>query len=291
MAFIESDYVTPPELAKMLGVHESTIKRWVNKGFLEADVTDGGHRRISQKQLQEFIDGYPQYVKRSYILSRLFKDYSGADAKALLDEYYDYLLQEKVEESLQYVQRLYSAQVQPVEVANILLHAIFKIEDDLQSKAISLYQQKRMLAIIREDGKAVLSLIPNPDEDCSRIAMIAGVQGETDDVLLIIIELVLRSRGWCVKNIGINIGNTELREQAAEINPDIICMSKEGAVPVGIGCFYQLAYFMRKKDKPICTIGRGWPGFIKNKSKKADAEILHVEDIILLDRFLKRHER
>lgn len=47
--------LSPRELAEALGVSESSLKRWVDAGKINATRTDGGHRRISLSEAVRFI--------------------------------------------------------------------------------------------------------------------------------------------------------------------------------------------------------------------------------------------
>lgn len=46
---------SPRELATAVGVSESSMKRWIDAGELEAARTAGGHRRVSQREAVRFI--------------------------------------------------------------------------------------------------------------------------------------------------------------------------------------------------------------------------------------------
>lgn len=47
--------LTPRELAKAIGVSESSVKRWVDHGQIEAMRTAGGHRRISVQEAGRYV--------------------------------------------------------------------------------------------------------------------------------------------------------------------------------------------------------------------------------------------
>lgn len=48
-------YKTTGETAKMLGVGLNTVKRWINNGDLRAVQTPGGHWRVPEENLQQFM--------------------------------------------------------------------------------------------------------------------------------------------------------------------------------------------------------------------------------------------
>ena len=47
--------LSPKELAKAIGMSESTLKRWIDQGRLVAVRTAGGHRRISREEAIRFV--------------------------------------------------------------------------------------------------------------------------------------------------------------------------------------------------------------------------------------------
>lgn len=47
--------LSPKELAEAIGVSESSIKRWIDDGVIEASRTAGGHRRIAAPEVVRFV--------------------------------------------------------------------------------------------------------------------------------------------------------------------------------------------------------------------------------------------
>jgi excisionase family DNA binding protein len=48
-------FITTSKAAKICGVARTTISKWIDKGALKAFVTPGGHRRIIEQHLMDFL--------------------------------------------------------------------------------------------------------------------------------------------------------------------------------------------------------------------------------------------
>ena len=100
--------LSPKELAAAIGVSESSVKRWVDEGRLEACRTAGGHRRIAlaeavkflrasqQKPVRPALFGLPEVLgaesgglaEAAGKLGRLLGEGAGAAARGLLLQLY-----------------------------------------------------------------------------------------------------------------------------------------------------------------------------------------------------------
>lgn len=52
---MDSDYLTPLQAGRLLGVSPKTITRWAKQGKLSCTVTLGGHRRFAKSDIQKLI--------------------------------------------------------------------------------------------------------------------------------------------------------------------------------------------------------------------------------------------
>lgn len=48
-------FLTTSEAARLMGVHPSSISRWINSGRIRALTTPGGHRRIPLGEIEGFL--------------------------------------------------------------------------------------------------------------------------------------------------------------------------------------------------------------------------------------------
>src|SRR5260221_11885047 len=52
---LDTVYLTSHEIARLLGVSASAVLSWIDKGWLNAHRTPGGHRRVEKSVLLEFL--------------------------------------------------------------------------------------------------------------------------------------------------------------------------------------------------------------------------------------------
>jgi len=51
--------LTLPEAARQIGVSENTLRRMIKRGSIKSRFTDGGHRRISENEIREYLENLP----------------------------------------------------------------------------------------------------------------------------------------------------------------------------------------------------------------------------------------
>lgn len=80
MEAIDTRTFSPKELAQVIGVSESSIKRWVDDGLIDVTRTAGGHRRIPLREALRFVRSRHMRVMRPEMLD--LPDVSGLPPEA-----------------------------------------------------------------------------------------------------------------------------------------------------------------------------------------------------------------
>lgn len=86
-------HLSPKDLAAALGVSESSLKRWVDAGKIQAMRTDGGHRRIALSEAVRFVRETGAPIARPELLD--MPEIAIASQRTMLgiDRLFDYLIE------------------------------------------------------------------------------------------------------------------------------------------------------------------------------------------------------
>src|SRR6478736_3082348 len=64
-----SDLVSPKQVARAIGVSESSLKRWCDQGLITTVKTAGGHRRIPVQEALRFVREQNHEIVEPHILA------------------------------------------------------------------------------------------------------------------------------------------------------------------------------------------------------------------------------
>ncbi len=56
LAQVESNWLTLSKASRLLGIHPTTLRTWVDAGMVHAFLTPGGHRRFRESELRAFLE-------------------------------------------------------------------------------------------------------------------------------------------------------------------------------------------------------------------------------------------
>ena len=261
-----SEWLTPPQLAEILNVNVSTVKRWVDKKYLVSDITPGGHRRISKNHLNDFITRYPKHAKNSYILRR-YQNQKVNINPDLWKTYYSHLLKNNNGEATKIIENLYLKGMKVLDILSMVIAPTLRnIGSDWEKKNISVYEEHRMSFNIRLNLLRLDQLIPDTTKDNSNSAILACAPGEYHELPLQLVSLIYKQNGWKSHILGINIKIDELIKAAEKIKPKVINVIKTYTAEDPTAYLKKLLSYAKKYKICIGFGGGAWQKYLKNKN-------------------------
>jgi excisionase family DNA binding protein len=276
---MQNVHFTPPQLAPLFGVNVSTIKRWVDRGLLQSDLTSGKHRRISQQQLMEFIKNNPKHSKNSYVLRRLLNKDDDI-SNELWQEYYQKLLANNSAGAEKIFDRLFLKGFAVIKILEtIVMPALRHIGKQWENKKISVYEEHRMSFLIRMHLMKLDQFLPAVIKNNAPLAIMACAPGEHHELPLQLSALVLKKQGWKTDILGIDINMPELIKAAEKSKPGMIVMSKTYTKEKSDNFFSTIVNFANRNNICLLLGGVAWDGEIRKISKKNQSCIRYFKSL------------
>ena len=212
---------SPQQVARALGVSESSIKRWCDRGVIETVRTAGGHRRFPLSSIIRFA----REQDHAILVPELIGLQSRTDAS---DPHID--LQEKQlvealmhgEENLarQIIFDLYLGKHSISEICDEVICVAFReIGQRWESQAADVYQERRAGELIRRILFELHRVLPNPDS--SWTACGGTLEGDPYTLPTTMVELVLRDVGLNAVSLGTSIPLRSMARAIASMKPKI----------------------------------------------------------------------
>ncbi|MBP7006468.1 MAG: helix-turn-helix domain-containing protein [Candidatus Pacebacteria bacterium] len=259
-------HFTPPQLASIFEVNETTIKRWIWNGKLKANLTIGGHYRVSKDQLNIFFKKYPQISKNSYVIRRYNREKNKKIGE--WEEYYELILINKHEEAFKLLQSLYvSGNDITVIIDNYFVPVLWKIGFEYNKGSISIYEEHRMSFRINEHLSRFEQFAKRNIKK-SKKAILLCAKGENHIIPLQMLNLVLSKNNWDTHVLGVNISYEELEKAVNKIKPNMICITKSYTED-NPNKYLEKTSILAKRKKMLITLGgSGWNKKIKENKYK-----------------------
>jgi len=220
------------EVAALLNVTETTVKRWADEGRIPCSRTIGGHRKFILSNIIEFASrngialrgGTPPDLEDSSMqLLRLGVELH--DYEKLAEVLFQESLKADREPLFQFLTFVYEHGISFAEIADYVVRPAFARIGELWSAG--------QLAIDQEHGasealiEALIRFAPElhqkPRNGYS--AVCASPSTELHEIGLRTIAYTLESEGWRVRYLGHNTPLDSLRSFVRTAAPDLVCLS------------------------------------------------------------------
>jgi excisionase family DNA binding protein len=197
---------TTPEAARLLGVGETTIKRWVAQERLKCVTTPGGHRRFERAEIERFRHGFggkPVDVVFQ-IVEHLFQDSGTYGLQSCLIELRG---------------RLGSWS----QVADVLGAALGEVGRRWEQESCSVAEEHNASRRFQQALWACGAILPSsPKQPC---CILAAVEGEEHTLGLSLAEICLSEAGWSSLWLGSPTPTSVLVEAIHGFAPAMVAVS------------------------------------------------------------------
>ncbi|MBX2820985.1 MAG: cobalamin-dependent protein [Rhodothermaceae bacterium] len=228
---------TTRQAAEILGVHESSIKRWNTSKQLNAQQTSGGHRRFSITEILDFakknrLDSpllfYGSYAERVWTgIEELRKK---NDYTILIQLVYEWILDDRTT----FVSRLLIHVVRkeyPLEdvIDNLLAEVLYQVGENYMKGMLAIGDEHRATHSLRDvliHLKEQLRELGYARPARNRPITILGCgREEKHELGALMARLVLEVQGWTVVYLGLDVPTEEFAKQQAQHEAALVCIS------------------------------------------------------------------
>ena len=222
-----NELLSPKQAAEAIGVSESSLKRWCDRGLIHTVRTAGGHRKLPIENVIRFarendqaivrrdILGLPERVERIDLVLN-----EGEESLA------DSLLAGNEPAAKQIIFDSYLAKDSISAICDdILCKALRQIGERWESHSVEVYQERRSCEIVKRILNELRRAQSQPDLSWTA----CGGTFEDDGYCLptTMVELVLRDAGWNATSLGVSIPARSMAKAILDIKPKLfwVCAS------------------------------------------------------------------
>ncbi|HUM14050.1 MAG TPA: B12-binding domain-containing protein [Candidatus Nitrosotalea sp.] len=224
--------LSPGRLAPLIGVSESTLKRWIDAGYLRAEKTVGGHRKIALADVVAFLRATGRPVPSLEGLAALAEHTdASAEAPPSPDTLADLLVRGDQRVARALVINPFLAGMPLDEILDgLVAPAMTQIGARWARGEVDVYQEHaatlRAWSILME----LRGLLPTPSDDAP-LALGGAPEGDPYLLPTLMAELMLTEMGWRTLNLGPNTPIASLGEAITRHSPRLVWISVTSVSP------------------------------------------------------------
>ncbi|MBT8403215.1 MAG: cobalamin-dependent protein [Gemmatimonadetes bacterium] len=228
-------HLTTSQVAELLSVHPSTVKRWCNDGDLDVDKTDGGHRRIhlqdvlrlsADRAIPTFLDPFQPYEGHVWTAVNHAVDSSSFHRVHSL--------------AMGWLTRGY------IERLGALFHALGRhpgvpfhrfcdegvrgfmreVGETWRSGRLRVGEEHMVSEALVEVLVKLRAEIPAPPAGETRpVAIVGSMEGDRHNIGGLCVRLILESHGWEVFFLGADVPVEDFAAMQRTRSADLVCVS------------------------------------------------------------------
>lgn len=220
------ELVSPKQVARAIGVSESSLKRWCDRGLIRSMRTAGGHRKLPISSVLEFLKSRGHEIVEPELLGLPSTVGHGERTlRAAQDRLKDALIAGDELACRQIVLDLYIAKnCISVICDEVIADAFEKIGDLWDCGDVEVYQERRSCEICSRVLHELRTAV-EPAKQNAPVAMGGTIEGDHYTLSTTMAELVLRDNGWNAVSLGCSLPFFTLKAAIEENRPNMFWLS------------------------------------------------------------------
>ena len=225
--------VSTKQASELLGVHESSIKRWCNSNHLECWSTPGGHRRIPIHALLTYarsaniafaLDAFGSEAGRVWDGTEKATD--GASFEALVTIFFEWTIQRKPNQLIELLAWLRKSGFSAAQLADgLIVPVMSRVGKEYAEGKLSIGDEHRMTGVLRD---ALIGWCLNGSKlryEQEHVAIVGCARAEVHELGALMVRKVLEEAGWTVVYLGLNVPTEEFADQQVKHRATLVCIS------------------------------------------------------------------
>jgi excisionase family DNA binding protein len=217
---------SPKQVARAIGVSESSLKRWCDQGLIHTVRTAGGHRRLMLPDVLEFIKSQGRDLVEPEVIGLPALTRAGVRTlERARQDLINALVAGNETASRQIVFDLIFAEHRLCDICDeVIGDAFHEVGDLWDCGTVEVYQERRACEII---VRVMLELRQFYRDPSTRAPLAVGAAPAGDPYTLptTMAELVLRENGWRAVSLGSNLPFNTLAAAVRDQHPQLFWLS------------------------------------------------------------------
>jgi excisionase family DNA binding protein len=218
------DFLSPKELARAANVSESSVKRWCDRGWIAAERTGGGHRRLRSSDAIAFLRRIGKSVDPS-LLGMGPRTSGGPPSEVDVEGLTQALTDGSETEVRRWATRLFLGGWSVARICDEALGEAFRrIGDRWACRTVEVYQERRACGLAVRLLDALKTMTPRV-EPTAPLAIGASPEGDPYGLPTAMCEAVLHEAGWKAQSLGSDLPFDSLAAAVERLRPRLFWLS------------------------------------------------------------------
>lgn len=219
--------ISPRQVARAIGVGESTLKRWCDRGLIPMLKTAGGHRRLAVSDVIAFLRESGREVAHPELLGL---PAAIGRTQWTLDRAREQLLRSLIEGHREVANEVITdlhvaGHTIPAVFDSVIAAAFHELGKRWACGDIAVYEERRACEICMSVLRELRSRLQESRQSRTQTAIAATLEHDIYTLPVTMVELVLADAGWNATSLGSNLPVETLVEAINKISPALFCLS------------------------------------------------------------------